>query len=100
MLVMATMHRLQIALFRIGENTYEEPRGGDACENRLPSCPPEDVGGPGGYAQMLTALGDPTAEGGLDLLDWLGGPFDPEALDLAAALVGLPTGRGRKPRKR
>lgn len=48
------------------------------------ACPPEDCGGVWGYADLLDALADPKNPDHDDLLDWLGGPFDPEAFDEAA----------------
>lgn len=48
------------------------------------ACPPEDCGGPPGYARLLEVLADPRHEEYEDLLDWLGGPWDPEAFDLDA----------------
>ena len=42
------------------------------------ACPPEDCGGIGGYAEFLEAIGDPANELHEDLLDWVGGEFDPE----------------------
>ena len=47
------------------------------------ACPPEDVGGPGGYAEFLAAIDDPRHERHDELLDWIGGGFDPEAFDPA-----------------
>jgi hypothetical protein len=47
------------------------------------ACPPEDVGGPLGYERFLQALADPTDEDHEDLLDWIGGRFDPDAFDVA-----------------
>jgi hypothetical protein len=44
------------------------------------ACPPEDVGGPWGYADYLTALADPEHEQHDELREWRG-PFDPEAFD-------------------
>jgi hypothetical protein len=45
------------------------------------ACPPEDVGGPFGYADFLKAIGDPHhAEHGA-MLEWVGGRFDPHAFD-------------------
>lgn len=44
------------------------------------ACPPEDVGGPWGYADYLDALADPEHEQHDELLNWRG-PFDPEAFD-------------------
>ena len=42
------------------------------------ACPPEDCGGIGGYAEFLEAIGDPANELHEDMLDWVGGSFDPE----------------------
>ncbi len=46
------------------------------------SCPPEDCGGIYGYDEFLEAIGDPKHERHDELLDWIGGNFDPEAFDL------------------
>lgn len=46
------------------------------------ACPPDDSGGPSGYAHMLEALADPKHEEHKDYLSWAGGPFDPTAFDL------------------
>lgn len=48
------------------------------------ACPPEDCGGPWGYAEMLAVAADPSDPGHEEILDWLGGDdFDPTAFDLA-----------------
>ena len=44
-------------------------------------CPPEDVGGPWGYGEMLEALEDPGHERHAETLEWLGEDFDPNAFD-------------------
>src|SRR5206468_3227210 len=44
------------------------------------SCPPEDVGGPWGYADYLRAISDPGHEQHEEMLIWRG-EFDPEAFD-------------------
>ena len=41
------------------------------------ACPPEDVGGIGGYAEYLEAIGDPSHERHREMLEW-NGPFNPE----------------------
>ena len=46
------------------------------------ACPPEDVGGPWGYADMLEALADPKHEEHEQYVEWIGGSFDSEAVDL------------------
>jgi hypothetical protein len=43
------------------------------------ACPPEDCGGPPGYAQLLAALGDPDHEEHAQYAAWLSREFDPEA---------------------
>jgi hypothetical protein len=48
------------------------------------ACPPEDVGGPHGYAEFLAILADPSHEEHADMLRWAGGSFDPSAFDLEA----------------
>ena len=46
------------------------------------SGPPEDCGGPWGYGDFLEAIGDPKHEQHEELLEWIGGSFDPEAFDI------------------
>lgn len=56
------------------------------------SCPPEDCGGIGGYAEFLAALGDPRHPEHESMRDWIGGEFDPEEFDIEgvnAVLTGL-----------
>ena len=40
-------------------------------------CPPEDVGGPWGYRNLLDALADPNHKGHAEKLEWVGEHFDP-----------------------
>ena len=55
--------------------------------------PPEDCGGPWGYADLKETIADPSAEDHEELLDWLGlddpSDFDPAAFDLASANARL-----------
>lgn len=44
------------------------------------ACPPEDCGGPWGYADYLATIADPQDEQHEEMLQWRG-PFDPEAFD-------------------
>jgi Plasmid pRiA4b ORF-3-like protein len=46
------------------------------------ACPPEDCGGPWGYAELLEILADPSHEEYEDRLEWIGKTFDPEAFDV------------------
>lgn len=70
----------------------EQRLAGDAVK-RVPTClagkgacPPEDCGGPWGYADLKDALADPRHEDHEDMRDWLGldsaEDFDPAACDL------------------
>ncbi len=47
------------------------------------ACPPEDCGGPWGYFEFVEAVFNPEHEQHKELLEWVGGEFDPEAFDLA-----------------
>ena len=42
-------------------------------------CPPEDCGGPWGYAEMLEAIADPKHERHAELTEWIRDDFDPHA---------------------
>jgi hypothetical protein len=46
------------------------------------ACPPEDVGGVWGYADFLEAIQYPDHPNHEDMLEWIGGEFDPDAFDL------------------
>jgi hypothetical protein len=64
-------------------------------------CPPEDCGGPWGYAELLEALKDPKHERHAGLMEWIGDDFDPNA-DQAEELIdpvdALAKTWSRKPR--
>lgn len=55
------------------------------CVDGAGACPPEDCGGPWGYADLLAVLADPARPEHAEMLDWAGGLIDPLAFDLAAA---------------
>ncbi len=46
-------------------------------------CPPEDVGSPWGYREFLSEIADPDNEQHADSPAWIGGHFDPAAIDVA-----------------
>jgi hypothetical protein len=51
------------------------------CLDGSRACPPEDCGGPWSYEDFLEAIADPRHERHADLMEWIGGEFDPEAFD-------------------
>jgi len=59
------------------------------CLEGARSCPPEDCGGVWGYADLLEAITNPKHESHAELLEWLGGSFDPEAFDPIAATTEM-----------
>lgn len=52
------------------------------CTDGARACPPEDVGGAGGYEDFLAGLADPQHEEHRNCLAWVGGRFDPFRFDL------------------
>ncbi len=44
-------------------------------------CPPEDIGGPWGYAEFLKAIHDPKHERHAELKEWTANDFDPNVVD-------------------
>lgn len=53
------------------------------------ACPPEDCGGPAGYAQLVRTLAGRITDEKRELLEWLGEPFDPDGFRLAEANARL-----------
>ena len=52
------------------------------CLGGKKACPPEDCGGVWGYDGLLETISNPKHEDHEDMLEWLGGEFDPDAFDL------------------
>jgi hypothetical protein len=62
-------------------------------------CPPEDVGGPWGYAELLEAIGDPKHERHAEFKEWVADDFDPHLVNgdaLAEAVAALAKRWSRK----
>ena len=64
------------------------------------ACPPEDCGGPGGYARLIEVIADPNNEEHDEMLEWLGledaNEFDPTRFDPKQVVFR----DGRKPKRR
>lgn len=82
----------------IFEGCLRAEKGGryPVCVEGERACPPEDVGGIGGYEEFLEALADPKHEQHDDFVEW-GGDFDAEEFDAEKATKvmrrGLPDWR-------
>lgn len=63
----------------------EQRNGWAMCLAGANACPPEDVGGLGGYAEFLQAIGDPSHDEHDAMWQWNGGPFDPKGFDVNSA---------------
>jgi hypothetical protein len=64
------------------------------------ACPPEDCGGPWGYAELLAAVADPRHQRHAELTAWLGPGFDPAVVDDSAIRQSLAAfAKPRSPRK-
>ncbi len=59
------------------------------CLDGARACPPEDCGGVPGYADFLQAIRSPDHEDHEEMLEWIGGEFDPEEFDLELVNQGL-----------
>ena len=93
------------------EHTIKVERIGDAVPGELyprlieavGRCPPEDIGGPPGYAEFLEAIADPDHERHDELTEWCDPDFDPAAVNAEAIkrqLAILAKGRSRSKPKR
>jgi hypothetical protein len=62
------------------------------CLEGARACPPEDCGGVWGYADFVEAITDPENEQHGELLEWVGGRFDPEEFDPVKATEAMKKG--------
>jgi hypothetical protein len=56
------------------------------------ACPPEDCGGVWGYADFVEAITDPENDRHDELLEWVGGNFNPKMFSPAAATTRMKQG--------
>ena len=70
----------QIRVEGIIEDDTRYP-GRPVCLAGARNCPPEDCGGPWGYENFLKAIGNKKHKEHKELLEWVGGSFDPEHFD-------------------
>ncbi|MFA4955654.1 MAG: plasmid pRiA4b ORF-3 family protein [Candidatus Methanoperedens sp.] len=70
-------HKIQLEKILPREESIEYP----ICIKGKRACPPEDVGGIGGYEDFLKILKNPKHKEYEEMLEWAGGEFDPEQFD-------------------
>ncbi len=61
------------------------------------ACPPEDIGGIGGYFDFLEALSDPKHPEHEEMLEWWGSDFDPKEFDVEEVNLCLHPGSRPRP---
>lgn len=59
------------------------------CVGGARACPPEDCGGVAGYQELVEAMANPQHERHTELIEWLGGVFDPEKFSVYDANTSL-----------
>jgi hypothetical protein len=64
------------------------------CIDGKRTCPPEDCGGIWSYPEFLNAIENPNHKRHEELHEWMGGEFDPETFDAAAATKAMKKGLG------
>jgi hypothetical protein len=79
------MHELLVEKILPPEEGVHYPR----CLKGKNAAPPEDCGGPWGYVDLLAILQDPKHPEHEEMLEWAGGPSDPEAFDLEGINAAL-----------
>jgi Plasmid pRiA4b ORF-3-like protein len=73
-------HIIEVEKVLVPETGVRYPR----CIAGERACPPEDCGGKWGYGNFLDAIKNPEHEEHKELMEWIGGKFDPEAFDIEA----------------
>lgn len=63
------------------------------CIDGKRACPPEDCGGTGGYENFLRIISDPNCEEYEEMMEWIGGKFDPEDFDVKEISFDAPKER-------
>ncbi|MGB7534069.1 MAG: plasmid pRiA4b ORF-3 family protein [Halobacteriota archaeon] len=71
-------HKIQLEKILPREKDINYP----ICIKGKRACPPEDCGGIWGYEELLEIIRNPEHEEYEEMLEWLGGEFDPEDFDV------------------
>jgi len=71
------VHKVELEKILPKEEGVNYPR----CIAGRRACPPEDCGGDYGYERLLEIISDPDNDEYDEMMEWLGGEFDPEHFD-------------------
>ncbi len=74
------------------EGKVEAKAGLPMCLEGERACPPDDCGGVWGYPDFLEAIRNPKHQRHKEMLEWIGGKFDPDEFDAAAATKSMKKG--------
>ena len=78
-------HDVVVEASAVGEPDVDYPRFVAGARR----APPDDVGGPFGFFDFLQAVADPQHPEHRRMVEWYGGPYDPDDLDLPGIKEGL-----------
>ncbi len=78
-------HNVKVEKILVADPSQRYP----VCLDGANACPPEDIGGPPGYADFVYAISDPAHPEHEEMLEWCGDDFDPFAFDLEAVNADL-----------
>ncbi len=67
------------------------------CIDGARACPPDDCGGMGGYVDLCQIIKSPKNDGYDEMMDWLGGKFNPEEFDVKKTNIFLQKIKWKKP---
>ena len=71
-------HKVELEKILPGKKNVDYP----ICITGKRACPPDDCGGVWGYENFLEIIEDPTHSEHEEMLEWIGGEFDPEYFDV------------------
>lgn len=78
-------HVVEIEAIAQAEADVKYPRFIDGARR----CPPEDIGGASGYYNFLKAISNRRHREHRNMLEWYGGPYDPNEIDVLTAKLRL-----------
>lgn len=84
-------HTIELEEILPRDKDVEYPR----CIAGKRACPPEDCGGVWGYENLLKIINDPEHEDHEEMMEWIGGEFDPEHFDVDEVRFDDPDERRR-----